>query len=37
MNIAISIAVGVQYGIIGLVVGEVIVSYVNLMVNADHS
>ena len=37
MNIAIAIVIGLQYGMVGLVVGEVIVSYVNLLINVLYS
>lgn len=37
VNIGIAIAIGLQFGMIGLVVGEVIVSYVNLLINALYS
>lgn len=37
VNIAIAIIVGIRSGIMGLVMGEVIVSYVNLMINLHYS
>jgi teichuronic acid exporter len=37
VNIAIAIAIGLQFGVMGLVAGEVIVSCVNLLINAFYS
>ncbi len=37
INIAIAIVVGLQFGIYGLIIGEVIASYVNLVINAFYS
>lgn len=37
INIAIAIVIGLQFGIYGLIVGEVIASYVNLVINAFYS
>ncbi|MEQ1744323.1 MAG: lipopolysaccharide biosynthesis protein [Saprospiraceae bacterium] len=37
VNIAIAIVVGIRYGIYGLIVGEVVATYVNLVINAYYS
>ena len=37
VNITIAIITGIQFGIYGLIIGEVITSYVNLLVNAYYS
>ena len=37
VNIAIAIGIGLQFGVMGLVIGEVIVSVVNLLVNVWYS
>ncbi|MFN0015027.1 MAG: lipopolysaccharide biosynthesis protein [Saprospiraceae bacterium] len=37
VNIAIAIVIGIRYGIYGLIVGEVIATYVNLVINAYYS
>ncbi len=37
VNITIAIFTGIQFGIYGLIIGEVITSYVNLLINAFYS
>lgn len=37
VNITIAIITGIQFGIYGLIIGEVITSYVNLLINAYYS
>lgn len=37
INITIAIVIGLQYGIYGLIIGEVITAYVNLLLNAYYS
>lgn len=37
VNIAIAIVVGLRYGVLGLVIGEALVSFVNLFINASYS
>lgn len=37
VNIAIAIIIGLQYGVSGLVIGEAVVSFVNLLINAFYS
>jgi teichuronic acid exporter len=37
VNITIAILIGIQYGIYGLVIGEVVSSYINLIINAYYS
>ncbi|MBP7516073.1 MAG: lipopolysaccharide biosynthesis protein [Flavobacteriales bacterium] len=37
VNIALAIIIGLQYGLLGLVIGEAVVSFVNLFINAFYS
>ncbi len=37
VNIAIAIVIGLRYGMMGLVVGEVIVTYVNMLINVFYA
>lgn len=37
VNIAIAIVVGLQFGIYGLIIGEVVATYINLVINAYYS